>query len=392
MIWRLAKIGATIGVIITMSCSERNMRSLHEQAIVADMHCDTALRLLGGRELARADSAGHVDLDKMKKGGVDLQVFACWIPTDTPAGSRRAKVDEMLDSLYRQIENNSDRIAVCADAAAARKIIESGRVAALPAIENGVAIENNLDNLDHFYRRGVRCLTLTHTSSNDWCISSADTSPAFDGLTPFGRKVIERMNDLGMIIDVSHAHPATVREVLRLSRHPIIASHSCARTICDHDRNLTDDQIKAIAAGGGVIGINFFCGYLSQKWSETVDSFTAAHKAEIDSIRERFKDDRQERHKALAGVFALMDSAVAGIKVDVALVVDHIDHMVKLVGADYVGLGSDFDGVYRLPQGLSDCSMLPNITAELVRRGYSEADIEKILGGNFMRVFAAVCR
>ena len=198
------------------------------------------------------------------------------------------------------------------------------------------------------------------------------------------------MNELGMIVDISHASPAAVQEVLKISDDPIIASHSCVYALCDHDRNLTDEQIKAIAANGGVIGVNFFEGYLSQEYNDLVRAFEKEHKAEIDSVEDLFYGTENwsaEKRK----LYAPLTDRIKQLDIDVSTVVDHIDHIIRLVGPDYAGLGSDFDGVHRLPEGLEDCSKLPNITRELAARGYSEADIRKILGGNFMRVFRQVC-
>ena len=376
-----------------MSCanSDRDPLQLHKSSLVADMHSDTVLRMKKGFDFSIRDSLGHMDIPRLEEGGIDLQVIACWMPTDTPRDLCRPRVDEMIDSLEAQVARHSDKIAICRSAGEAEKIIASGRIAAFIGIENGVAIADDMANLQHYYDRGVRYMTLTHTSSSDWCISSADTAPKFDGLTDFGRDVVRKMNELGMIVDVSHAAPSVVDAVLKITTKPIIASHSCAYAICQHNRNLTDDQIRAIAKNGGVIGINFFDGYLSNRWNQVSDSIYAAHKIEIDSIEAIYKDDYGKRHQAMAGFYKEMEKKLGEVDVNVDSVVNHIDHMVKLVGPDYVGLGSDFDGVFALPNGLKDCSMMPNITRELVRRGYSDNDIKKILGWNFMRVFKQAC-
>lgn len=380
-----------IGGLLSCSRDDKYAEKLHKNALVVDLHSDTVLRMKKGFDFSLRDTTGHMDLPRLKEGGVDIQVFACWIPSDTPADIAPGKVDEMIDSLQVQVDRHPDQIAICKTASEAEQIIQSGRIAAFIGIENGAAIGGSLQNIQRFYDRGVRYMTLTHTGSSDWCISSADTMPAFDGLTDFGRDVVRKMNELGMIVDVSHASAAAVREALKITTDPIIASHSCVYEICPHDRNLTDDQIKAIAQNGGVIGINFYGGYLSRRWNEISDSIFLAHKAEVDSIEALYKDNYGKRHQALSGLFDEMSKLHGQLDVNVGTVVDHIDHIVKLVGPDYVGLGSDFDGVYGLPNGLKDCSMTPNITRELVRRGYSDRDITKILGGNFMRVFRKVC-
>ncbi len=380
--------------ILAMGCFQGSPQfdEIHRDAIVADMHSDTVLRMRDGFDFALRDTTGHLDLPRMKEGGVDLQLFACWLPTDTPREVCRAKVTELIDSLQAQVGRNRDRIDICRTAAEAESVIQSGRIAAVLGIENGVAIADTLENLQFYYDRGIRCMTLTHTASSDWCISSADTMPAFDGLTDFGRDVVKRMNELGMIIDLSHAHPRVVEEVLAISRDPVIASHSCVYDLCRHDRNLTDTQIRAIAANGGVIGINFYNGYLSPRWGETADSLWADRKAEVDSVKALYAEDPERRREEIGRIRkAVRRELFALVPVDVGTVVDHIDHVVGLVGAEHVGLGSDFDGIPSLPRGLDDCSQLPNLTRELLARGYERDGIERILGGNFLRVFRTVC-
>jgi len=371
-------------------CAERSYTELHYDALVADMHSDVALRMVDGFDFSRRDSIGHIDLPRLAEGGVDLQVFACYLDTKTARDSCRARIDLLLDTLDAQIGRNRDRIEVCRTAREAERIIGDGRVAAFLAIENGVAIAGDLGNLDHFYARGVRYLTLTHTKSSDWCISSADTAPAFAGLTDFGREVIRRMNKLGMIVDISHAAPSVVSQVLEVSADPVIASHSCVHAICPHDRNLTDDQIRAIADKGGVIGINFYNQYLSRSWDSAAVPLWQEYDPKFAALDSLYPD-ATERKTARRSLDIEFDERLRGYAVNVDSVVSHIDHIVKLVGADHVGLGSDYDGVFNLPAGLSDCSQLPNLTRTLVERGYSEVSIRKILGGNFMRVFRQVC-
>jgi membrane dipeptidase len=382
-----------IGGMLGCTDPQPDYLTIHNNALVADLHSDTPMKMRRGFDFAARDTSGHMDLPRLQEGGVDLQVLACFVSTGTPAEECRPRIDEMIDSITAQVSRNEDDIEICLSAADAERIVGEGKIAAFIGIENGVAVNNNLENLQHYYDRGVRLLDLTHTASSDWCISSADTNPAFHGLTDFGREVVRKMNQMGMIIDVSHAHVTAVEEVLKITTDPVIASHSCVHAICPHDRNLTDDQIKAIAQNGGMIGINFYGGYLSPggKWNVISDSIWEAHGDEIDSIRALYKEDRDKRYEAMQPIFDELRQQLASLNINVATVVDHMDHIVKLVGPDHVGLGSDFDGVFGLPQGLSDCSMVPNITRELVARGYSQTDIEKILGGNFMRIFRQVC-
>ncbi|HUU45687.1 MAG TPA: membrane dipeptidase, partial [Acidobacteriota bacterium] len=337
------------GVLLSCSAAEHGELSLHQSALVADMHSDTALRMLRGFDFSQRDSTGHMDIPRLREGGIDLQAFACWVSTDMPPDECLPRIELMIDSLDSQIARNPDKIGLCRTASEALDLIDAGKIAALLAIENGVAIAGDLDNLQHFYDRGVRILTLTHTASSDWCISSADTMPAFPGLTDFGRSVVQKMNALGMIVDVSHASPEAVAEVLRITSDPIIASHSCVRALCDHDRNLTDDQIRTIAANGGVIGINFYNGYLADEWNERTDAAYDARRAEIDSLSELYKDDDTKRREAMWEIRRAVRAELANVRVDVGTVVDHIDYIVRVVGPDYVGLGSDFDGVGSLP-------------------------------------------
>ena len=365
--------------------------ALHRDALVVDLHSDAVLRMMRGADFGIRDTAGDMDLPRLRDGGVDLQVMACWIATETPKAECRPLVDQMIDSIQTQIGRYGSQAGVCLTAAQAERIIADEKLAVFIGIENGVAIADSLENLQHFYDLGVRYMTLTHTGSSDWCISSADTAPAFQGLTDFGRDVVRKMNEIGMIIDVSHASPSAVAEVLKISTDPVIASHSCVYNLCQHDRNLTDDQIRAIAAKGGVIGINFYNGYLSQAWKQAADSLFRFYGPTFDSIDQVYADDKAQRHQAKEAIMAEIDHQLKKCNVTVATVVDHIDYIAKLVGPDYVCFGSDFDGVFSLPEGLEDCSMVPNITKELVARGYSDVDVRKILGGNFMRVFKKVC-
>jgi len=378
------------------SCTQDRGRSrsymdLHREALVVDLHSDGVMRMMEGLDFGKRDTAGHMDIPRLREGGIDLQVMACWLPTETPLEDCRPHVDSMIDSLQARLYRYPDQMELCRTAAEAERIIGDDRIAIFIGIENGVALANDLANLQHFYDRGVRYMTLTHTASSDWCISSADTAPAFHGLTDFGREVVRKMNELGMIVDISHASPKAVEEVLKITTDPVIASHSCVHALCPHDRNLTDEQIRALAANGGVIGINFFSAYLSADWSRASDSLWAAHEPQFDSVRELYADDRDRLREARRAIRRTIQNELEAVPVTVGTVVDHIDYITRLVGPDYVCFGSDFDGVFAMPSGLDDCSMVPNITKELVARGYSEEDIYKILGGNFMRVFRQVC-
>ncbi len=391
MIRQLAILTLITGGFLSCTSEQPRYLQLHQAALVADMHCDGVLKIKKGLNYSIRNNDDHMDIPRLKEGGTDLQVFACWVATDTPPEECRPKVDEMIDSLEAMVDQNPDDIAICLTADQADSIIRQGKIAAFLSVENGVAIAEDLLNLEHYYNRGIRYMTLTHTASSDWIISSADTAPAFNGLSDFGRAVVWEMNKLGMIIDVSHASAAAIEQVIKYSKAPVIASHSCVHALCPHDRNLTDAQIEAIASKGGVIGINYFNGYISSRWNHVLDSLYETRRAEIDSLDEYFYGNDSLRNVALEPIWDDIAAKLDTIEVTVGDAVDHIDYIVKLVGADYVGLGSGWDGVFAMPTGLDDCTMVPNITRELVSRGYKEEDIRKILGGNFMRVFRQVC-
>ncbi|MEW5924690.1 MAG: dipeptidase [Candidatus Zixiibacteriota bacterium] len=369
---------------------------IHKDSLVADLHCDTILQMNRGYDFSERHDSYHIDIPRLLEGGIDLQAFACCISLFTPEGKRFGKTDGLVKCLIREIEKHPDKIAVGRTASDAREIIASGRIAALLAIENGMAIENSLENLEYFHQLGVRYLTLTHGKSLDWCRSCSDSENDPAGLSEFGREVVKTMNRLGMIIDVSHISKASFFDVLETSSQPVIASHSNVYSISPHNRNLDDDQIRALAQNGGMMGINFWGDILSPKFTEAASPIYKKYLSELNDIDIHYSDDMDEdeyhrRFAFLKPFAAEVCAAAADVMPSATSVVDHIDYVVRLVGPDYVGLGSDFDGIYIPPSDLQDCSQIPNITRELVRRGYSENDIRKILGGNFMRVFGRVC-
>jgi membrane dipeptidase len=371
---------------------------LHREASVVDMHCDTIGRAMAGEDLSRDLPGGHIDIPKLKRGAVDLQVFACFAPppaNDLEKARSSNGVFAEIEAVNRLIEKNPEDLALVLspqDANAARSASKTG---VLIGIEGGYAIENDLVLLREFYRAGVRLMTLTHWTATDWADASGDPKPAHGGLTAFGESVVAEMNRLGMIIDVSHAHDETFWDVLRLSKAPVVASHSCCRALANHHRNLTDEMLKVLAEKNGLVGINFWPGFLrddiDKAEEELFSKVAAEHGLPADwiaitklepAVRDRFNADFGKRWAELRKKLPA---------VDVKTVVDHIDHVVQVTGdADHVGLGSDFDGISITPAGLENAGLLPSITRELVRRGYKPEDIRKILGGNFLRVFGAI--
>jgi membrane dipeptidase len=372
---------------------------LHRDAMVVDMHCDTIGRALAGEDLARDLPKGHIDIPKLKRGGVDLQVFACFAPppaTDLDKARTAKGVFAQVEAVHALVDKNPDDLALVLaprDATAAR----NEKTGVLIGIEGGYAIENDLVLLREFFRAGVRLMTLTHWTATDWADASGDPQPVHGGLTEFGGQVVAEMNRLGMIIDVSHAADSTFWDVLKLSKAPIVASHSCCRALAPHHRNMSDDMLKALAEKGGLVGINFWPGFLDpaidKAESDLFAKVAAEHGLPTDAVGVFTADPaRRERFNA-AFAKRWTDLRKTLPPVDVRTVVDHIDHVVKVTGdADHVGLGSDFDGISITPAGLENTGLLPNITQELVRRGYKPEDIRKILGGNFLRVFQAVDR
>jgi membrane dipeptidase len=376
----------------------RRAEILHKSAIVIDLHCDTISRALAGEDLRKDLPQGHIDIPKLKRGAVDLQVFACYVaaPTNETEKSRAAKkAIDQIEACHTLASENPADLEIVLSPGDFAKVRNTGKTGMLIGIEGGYAIENDLSLLRTFHRAGVRLMTLTHWIGTDWADASGDATPKFGGLTEFGESVVREMNKLGMIIDVSHSHDETFWDVIRVSKAPIVASHSCCRALSDHHRNMSDEMLKALAKNGGLIGINFYPAFLNAD----IDKKQNALLAEV-ARTYGLPAEYAEFMKAEAGIrdkcLAEYKTRLAELKknlpvVDIKTVVDHIDHVVKITGsADHIGLGSDFDGISETPAGLENAGKLGALTRELLARGYKESDVRKILGGNFIRVFAAV--
>lgn len=315
---------------------------LHRRAVVVDAHVDTLLEIASKkRTLGERSSIGHVDIPRLAEGGVDVQVFAIYIEPEYKLERSSKRVLQLVDLLYSEFEKNSDRISVVRNYSEIANVVEKGKIAGLISIEGGEAIEGDLGVLRSLYRLGVRAMGLTWNQRNQLA-DGVWESRSKGGLTNLGVQVVEEMNRLGMVVDVSHLSEAGFYDVANTTKSPIVASHSNCMALCDHPRNLTDDQIRALAERGGVMGMNF------------APMFVDKEKATLERV------------------------------------LDHIDHVNKLVGPNHVGLGSDFDGIEKTPIGLEDVTKIPGITEGLLYRGYSEDDILKILGGNFLGVFKSV--
>jgi len=358
------------------------------QIPLCDMHCDTAFEILAGKSLAAEDC--QVNLPAMKEANVKIQVFACYLSPMTYKGSRFPMLMDMITAFKKEIEQYSDQIVLCTNSEQVESAIAAGKIAAILAVENGMAMENNVYNLQTIYEAGVRLMTIVHAVSSDWAISSNDKNPAFDGLTQDGVKMIEQMNRLGMIIDISHAHEKTVEQVLKVSAHPIVASHSCAAAICPVPRNLTDNQIKEIASRGGMVGVNFFPGFLNYDYYQALlqncgdlfdklDEMERQAQGDPKKISVAFQEYRQEFRQEMGGKSVALDA-----------VIDHVEHIRALAGDDAVGFGSDFDGVPAMPEGMDSVADFKILRERMVERGITGEALEKISYKNFLRVFRAV--
>ncbi|HEX3375678.1 MAG TPA: dipeptidase [Candidatus Acidoferrales bacterium] len=366
-------------------------RQIHFSSLVFDTHVDTPQRLLFDQfDLAKRDTEGCVDIPRLREGGVGAIFFALWVPVEIAGGAATRRARDLLDATLNQIKIHDTDLSLATTAEEVRAARAGGKIAVLLGIEGGHAIHSDLAILREFYARGVRYMTLTHNAATDWADSS-NAAPRHNGLTEFGREVILEMNRLGMLVDVSHVSDATFYDVLRTSNAPVIASHSCCRAICDHPRNLDDAMIKALTGKGGVIHITFHDAFLSQEYATANRAQGSEVASNVQQVSQRFGNNEARK---LIEFQRLSDESIRAGKlpqVSWEKIVEHVDHVARLVGADHVGLGSDFDGAF-MPLGMEDASKVPFITEGLLSRGYSEADIRKILGENTLRVMEEVAR
>ncbi|MEE9205689.1 MAG: dipeptidase [Acidimicrobiia bacterium] len=373
------------GEEVKVGQSER-AAAIRARAILVDGHNDLPWRVrsefdssfdlldIGAR---RAD--GHTDIPRLREGGVGAQFFAAYVPVDyIERGAARVAL-EQIDLIHRMAARYPD-LEMAYGAHDVRRVVGSGKIAVLIGIEGGHAIENSLGALRMFYDLGVRYMTLTHGSTIDWADAATDEE-RHGGLTAFGEQVVREMNRLGMLVDISHVSAETMRDVLRVTEAPVIASHSCARAIADHPRNVPDDVLRMLASNGGVIMVNFYSGFVVPEAAPIVQ--------DMFGVRRRLRAEHRGDEAAFERAWTEWQAANPIPRGGVGHVVDHIDHIVQVAGVDHVGLGSDYDGVTQLPEGLEDVSKFPTITEELIRRGYSDGDILKILGDNTLRALGA---
>src|SRR6266550_2125358 len=346
------------------------------RAVTVDTHADTPTEYLDHPfDLGAWNARGHFDYPRMKAGNLDAEFFAAYVPRSYADKGAAAYCLKIMETIHEMVEHYPTWVRWADSTAGIRAAVRGGKRAILIGIEGGHAIEDSLEVLRAFYRLGARYMTLTHTNSNGWADASTD-QPKHNGLSPFGKQVVLEMNRLGMLVDISHVSDKTFYDVIATSRAPVIASHSSARVFSDHQRDMTDDMLRAIAKNHGVVGVNFYPVFLSEEVRKASKERDDRLKAQIDALKAK---DPSEGEVYETELKKLMDANPIP-KVSYTAIVDHIDHMVKVAGIDSVGIGSDFDGIPATPTGMEDVSDLPSIRKELARRGYNDADIRKIMG------------
>ena len=365
----------------------KEARDIHYSTLVVDTHSDSlAWPTRHGVDIGQRQEETHMDLPRMKEGNQNVQFFACFA---SPGWIEKKKVVQVtldyMDSFHTLMQNYPEQIEQATTADDVRRITDAGKLAGILCIEGGHSIDDDLSILRMYHRLGARYMTLTWNNTNNWADGVLD-EPRHEGLNHFGREVVREMNRLGMLVDISHVAPATFWDAIATTTKPVIASHSSAKAICAAPRNLEDDQIRAVADNGGVIGVNYEITFVGEAYRTAKDALDSE---KADESKRAEKDHPAESgglKNALREIDESHDEKVDELsKPHYTEIVDHIDHMVSVAGVNHVGLGSDFDGA-TMPEGMEDCTKVPLITDELLRRGYGESDVRKILGENFMRV------
>ena len=361
---------------------------VHRRAIIVDGHCDTPYRLLRRNfHLDEHDTEAQVDLRSLQESGITASFFAAYVPPYYANRGAAKFAYRLIDLIHSETARYPDQLVFCTDSEGIRRAKQSGKAGIMIGVEGGHAIEDSLDTLRDFYRRGARYMTLTHVNTNNWCDSSGDGG-RHGGLTEFGREVVRTMNDMGMIVDISHVSDAAFYAAIETTRAPLVATHSSCRALCRHPRNMTDEMLRTLAQNGGICMINFFSAFISDAVAEVVmRAQRRPKKIESEGGTEEMPNDTTDWDEYLKW-FKTLGCPTAKLD-DVA---DHFIHAAEVAGVDHVGVGSDFDGVPALPQDLETAAGLPLLTARLLERGLSDTDVEKILGGNFLRVFGEIER
>lgn len=382
-----------LALLATILLPAQSVKKIHRKAVLVDTHNDVlSSGILDGIDISKRVKEGHSDLDRWKEGGVDVQFFSVWTG-DKPRNKEGFFQDarQEIDSLNILVLKNPFRMTLARNYQEVKKGIRQGKLVALIGVEGGHMIENDLGKLEELYQQDMRYMTLTWNNSTSWASSAMDETLHPDslkhkGLTEFGKQVVIKMNELGIIVDLSHTGEQTFYDALAVTTKPVLLSHSSVWSICPVFRNVKDDQVKAVAKNGGVICINFYSGFISKEYDQRSTYLNGPGKKIIqDSLFGVLHDSATMKTQWQQ----YYDTEMNKVRPSIGQLVDHIDHIVKLVGDDYVGIGSDYDGVGSLPIGLEDVTTYPRITEELIRRGYSKKSINKILGGNVLRVMKA---
>jgi membrane dipeptidase len=375
-----------------VNSNAQNFKRLHKKAIVIDTHNDFISTGIEKNKSFDMDLKGvtHSDLTRMKTGGIDIQIFSIFCDENYGMGTAYAFANREIDTLHATVQRNPSTMMIVKTPAELSTAVKSGKLGSMIGVEGGHMIEDKLTYLENLYSRGARYMTLTWNNSTSWASSAADERAKRDlgrpyGLTPFGKEVVKKMNSLGMIVDISHVGEQTFYDAIATSTKPVIASHSCTYSLCPVPRNMTDDQIKALGKNGGVIHLNFYSGFVDSSFKQKNDAFLKKHEAEKNEL---LKNNPSDFYANLV-LHEKYKDEIDGVRPSLSLLIDHLDHIVRLIGVDHVGLGSDFDGINSSPRELNDVTDMPLITEELLKRGYSKKNIYKILGGNFIRVFKA---
>lgn len=354
---------------------------IHNGAIVVDGHCDVPMILSQGVDLSKKRKEGDFDLERMEEGCLDVSLFAIFTPNSEDEKEPFKKSLKILNSIYDFIEKNKNQIMLVKSYQDILNLKKLKKKGIMISMENSSPIEE-MHLLKIFYQLGLRVSGLTHMENNKICDSSTAKEERWGGLSPYGKELVKEMNKLGIVIDVSHSSDKTVLDVLELSKAPVIASHSCARSIVPIQRNISDELIRKIVQKNGLIMINFYAGFLDNDWREKSDKAYAEIAPLREEIKKKYENNKEAYYKEMFEIWQKYSPPPP--KID--KLIEHIEHIIKIAGIDYVGIGSDFEGAGTFMDGLKDVSELPNLTYELLKRGYSKKDVEKILGLNFLRV------
>jgi membrane dipeptidase len=394
-IWRCV-LFAFGGLLATMMLADDGIsekaRKLHFSSILVDTHDDTTQLLLDPKfDLGERHSSGSIDIPRMREGGLGAIFFSIWIPSKVTGPIAVQKALEQIDAVREQVRAHPKDLVLATSAEQIRQARKEGKIAALMGVEGGHMINSDLGVLRKYAGLGVRYMTLTHSGNDEWADSSTDKA-VHNGLTDFGKNVVREMNRLGVMVDISHVSDKTFYDALSVSQAPLLASHSSCRAICDAPRNMTDQMMKDLAAKGGVIQINYHVGFLSQEFRNAEKADPKINELIAREVNRRC-GDTNEGCMLIEGDRITREYVAKGVlpRVDCAKIIEHIEHAVKVAGVDHVGLGSDFDGA-NMPYGMEDATMLPKITGALLKKGYSEGDVKKILGENTLRLMADVER